>query len=149
MLRFSVLGLVLLLVAWFCFWFFSHCLAHFVVGKILGVNFLFYFVGTSSILKLNLPVVSLLAERFPVLGIKVDDKSFLEVAPSKRALMFACGAMASMILPVICVIFAILYLPMWIAILVGVITILNMLLTLFFSSKVGDLAKARETLHKR
>jgi hypothetical protein len=148
MLQSFVLSLVLLLVTWFCFWFFSHCLAHFVVGKLLGVNFLFYFVGKSSIIKLNLPFVSLLARSFPVLGIKVDDKSFLEVSSLKRALMFVSGAVASMTLPLICVIYALLYLPVWIAIVVGVITALNAVLTLFFSFKVGDLAKARKTLQR-
>jgi len=141
-----VLNIILLLAAWFCFWFFSHCLTHFVVGKILGVNFLFYFVGRSSVVKLNLPAVSSLARRIPVLGIKVDDVSLQIVAPNKWAIMFASGAVASMISPLISAVYAILHLPAWIGVFISVLTIGNIILTLVFSSKVGDLWKARKSL---
>jgi len=141
-----VFNVILLLAAWFCFWFFSHCLTHFVLGKILGVNFLFYFVGRSNIVKLNLPAVSSLARRFPVLGIKVENASLQRVAPHKRAIMFASGAVASMISPLICVVYALLYLPAWIGAFISVLTVGNIVLTLIFSSKVGDLWKARKSL---
>lgn len=146
-LPYSILNLLLMLVAWFSFWFFSHCLAHFIVGKILGVNFLFYFVGKSSIIKLNLPVVSSFAKRVPVLGIKIDKASFQQVSARKRALMFASGVLASMIFPTICIVYSLMYMSIWMTIFFAVLSISNVLLTLFFSSKVGDLAKARATLH--
>jgi len=141
-----VLNITLLLAAWFCFWFFSHCLTHFVVGKILGVNFLFYFVGRSSVVKLNLPVVSSLVRQVPVLGIKVDNASLQKISPHKRAIMFASGAVASMISPLISVVYAILHLPAWIGVFISVLTIGNIILTLVFSSKVGDFSKARKSL---
>src|SRR5438034_8020889 len=50
--------LLFLLVAWFCLWFFSHDLAHHVIGRIVGVGFRYYFLGRSSITKLSLPIVS-------------------------------------------------------------------------------------------
>lgn len=109
-LPYSMVSLVLLLIAWFCFWFFSHCLAHFVVGKILGIDFRFYFVGKSNILKLNLPVVSWLASRILVLGIKINHKSFQHVPKKRRAAMFASGTIASMTSPLISVIYASLFL---------------------------------------
>lgn len=130
-----------LLVSWFCFWFFSHCLAHFVVGKILGVNFLYYFLGPSALVKLNLPVASFFLRRFPVLGIKIDRRSLRNVSRWKRALVFASGAFASMISPTITLFYS-LNLEIWISGFIIFITAANIAFTLYFSTKVGDLRKA-------
>lgn len=138
--------LMLLLTSWFCFWFFSHCLAHFVVGRIFGVNFLYYFVGKSSLIKLNLPFISFFAKIFPVLGIKMDKASFKNLSPKKQAVVFASGALASMISPLICLIYAIIYLEAWIGGFLSVMTTGNIVFTLIFSAKVGDLSKARKSL---
>lgn len=138
--HFIIVGIVVLLLVLFPL---SNA---FCCGKILGVHFLFYFVGRSSFLKLNLPVVSSLAKRVPILGIKVDNVSLQRVAPRKRAIMFASGAVASMISPLICVAYAILYLPAWIGVFISVLTLVNITLTLFFSSKVGDFWRAKKIL---
>lgn len=140
------LGVLLLLASWFCLWFFSHCLTHLIVGRVLGMHFRFYFIGRSSLLRLNLPGVPLLLKRFPVLGIKIADESFRRVEPRKRALMFASGALASMTFPLISVFYAWLYLPTWITVIVGVFTASNILFTSYFSSKAGDFWKAKTTL---
>lgn len=141
-----LLKLMLLLVAWFCFWFFSHCLAHFIVGKILGVHFLFYFVGRSSLTKLNLPFILSLAKVFPVLGIKIDKASLRNISPRKQAVMFASGALASMILPITCSMYALLHLEMWFGAFLSIITAGNIVFTLIFSVKVGDLSRAKKAL---
>src|SRR5207244_5522478 len=62
--------LLFLLAAWFCLWFFSHDLAHHVIGRIVGVGFRYYFLGGSSITQLNLPIVSNVLRMFSVLGLK-------------------------------------------------------------------------------
>lgn len=144
-----LLKLVLLLVAWFCFWFFSHCLAHFIIGKILGVHFLFYFVSRSSLTKLNLPFISSLAKVFPVLGIKIDKASLKNISPRKQAIIFASGALASMISPITCPMYAILHLEMWIGAFLSIITAGNIVFTLIFSVKVGDLSRAKKALEVR
>jgi hypothetical protein len=140
------MSFILLLASWFCFWFFSHCLAHYVVGKILGIDFRFYFVGKSSILKLNLPLISRFASHIPVLGIKINQKSFQSVAKKRRAAMFASGAVASMTFPLASVIYASFRLQTWMAIFLIVLTIVNVFFTVFFSLKVGDLWKTKKTL---
>ena len=72
--------LLFLLAAWFCLWFFSHDLAHHVIGRIVGVGFRYYFLGRSSITKLNLPIVSNVLRMFPVLGLKIDKSSLKSVS---------------------------------------------------------------------
>src|SRR5437870_13330839 len=69
-----------LLAAWFCLWFFSHDLAHHVIGRIVGAGFRYYFLGRSSITKLSLPIVSNLLRMVPVLGLKIDKSSLTSVS---------------------------------------------------------------------
>src|SRR5207302_10219232 len=56
--RLFPVDLVFIFAGWCCFWFFSHDLAHHIVGRIVGVAFRYYFLGRSSITKQNLPIVS-------------------------------------------------------------------------------------------
>lgn len=144
-----LLNLTLLLVAWFSLWFFPHCLAHYLVGMGLGVRFSHYFLGKSSLVKLGLPIASAAMERVPVLGIKVDRRSLDRVSPLRQAVMFASGAAASMVLPATCVIFALDRAPLWVAALLAALTAGNVLFTLYFSPKVGDLSKAARAWKRR
>lgn len=145
-LLYSLPKLMVLLVSWFCFWFFSHCLAHFAIGKILGVNFLYYFVSKSSLTKLDIPIISFLAKLFPVLGIKIDRSTFKSISPKKKAMVYASGTLASMISPMVCLIYAVVYLENWMGAFLSLITAGNIVFTLIFSAKVGDLSKARNSL---
>jgi len=131
-----------LLVAWFCFWFFSHDLAHYIVGRIVGVGFRYYFLGRSTITRLSLPIVSNLLRMFPVLGLKIDKSSLNSISPNKVRAMYASGATSSMLLPwiVIPTGFAI-GLP--VGILITILTMANVGFTLYFSPQVGDLHHAR------
>jgi len=134
--------LLFLLVAWFCLWFFSHDLAHHVVGRIVGVGFRYYFLGRSSITKLSLPIVSNLLRMFPVLGLKIDKSSLKSASPNKARAMYASGVISSMFLPwlVIPTGFSV-GLP--VGILLTILTIANVFFTLYFSPQVGDLHHAR------
>jgi|SRR6266567_2245767 len=66
---------ILLLFAWFTFWFFSHDLAHHITGRLVGIKFRYYYLGKSAIRKLNLPIIPQLMNRIPVLVLKVDHES--------------------------------------------------------------------------
>jgi hypothetical protein len=129
------------LVAWFCLWFFSHDLAHHIVGRIVGVGFRYYFLGRSAITKLGLPIVSTV-RMVPVLGLKIDRSTLKSISPNRVRAMYAAGALSSMLLPwvVIPTGFGV-GLPVGI-LLVG-LTVANDLFTLYFSLRVGDLHHAR------
>jgi len=136
------LQILVILVAWFCFWYFSHCFAHYVVGKAMGIKFKHYFVGKSSITKLNSPLNPIF-KFFPVLGIKVDHETLKELSKNKKFVFYSSGALASMLTPTICLI------PAWqmgklIFGLMLLLTIGNVLLTLILSPRVGDLYRARK-----
>lgn len=62
----------------------THSLAHWVVGRLVGIKFTHYFLGGPP------P---------PRPGVKSDYASYLRTAPRKRALMHASGAVVTKILP--------------------------------------------------
>jgi hypothetical protein len=141
-LRSFPVEVLFVLVAWFCLWFFSHDLAHHVVGRIVGVGFRYYFLGRSVITKLGLPIVSTVLRMVPVLGLKIDRSTLKSISPNRVRAMYAAGALSSILLPwvVIPTGFAV-SLP--VGILLTVLTVANDLFTLYFSSRVGDLHHAR------
>lgn len=139
--RLLSVDVLFLLVAWFCLWFFSHDLAHHIVGRIVGVGFRYYFVGRSAITKLDLPIISNAARVVPVLGLKIDRSTLRTLSPGGVRAMYDSGAVASMFLP-------------WLVIPTGyavgslvelmliLLTLANLVFTLYFSTKVGDLHRA-------
>jgi len=148
----TVLGLVLLyfatyvmssvrmifaLMAFFTLWYFPHTLCHFIVGKFLGVNFSYYFVGRTGLRRLIKSVGKI---PIPLLGIKIDRNSFDEVARWRKRVMFLSGVSASMFLPVLCLVVPQPY-PYNVVILLIVFG--NIMFTLVTSYLVGDIWKAR------
>jgi hypothetical protein len=74
----------------------------------------------------------MVSQAVPVLGIRIDH-NFLEVPPKRRAIMFASGALASMFFPLVPLIYALHFLQMWMAQMVGLFTIVNVVFTIMFS----------------
>ena len=62
----------------------THSLAHWVAGRMVGIRFVYYFLG---------------GPRPPRPGAKTDYESYLKASPGKRALMHASGAVVTKILP--------------------------------------------------
>lgn len=139
----TTIRLLLLLVAWVCFWFFGHDLSHHLVGRVFRIEFEYYFIGRSTIRKLKLPVVAGVMRRIPVLGLKVNRSSFANASPGERRWMLRSGAISSMILPWIVLTASYAIGPVWLGVLFTLLTVGNDVFTLYFSPKVGDFAAAR------
>ena len=144
----TLLQLVFGLVASSLVMFFSHCLTHYVVGSLLGIRFRHYLVTLMPLRKLALPIVSPLARHVPVFAIKTDPQSLRAASGTRRAVMFASGTVASISLPLLLAAEAYFVLaPMvWSPLLA--IGILNLVFTLYFSPKVGDLSRAIDSLRR-
>src|SRR2546426_9334403 len=134
--------LIFIFAAWFCFWFFSHDLAHHIVGRIVGVSFRYYFLGRSAITKMSLPIASNLLRAIPVLGLKIDKSSLNSISPNNVRAMYASGTVSSMLLPWVVVPtgYAISF-P--VGILLTILTLANDVFTLYFSPQAGDIHQAR------
>ena len=112
-----------------------HDLAHWLVGRLVGIRFTAYF--------LKKPLLT------P--GLKIDYASYLRVAPGSRALMHASGAIVSKIAPF--AVFVAVYLPhraagydlfpswsLWAILAIGVVQIITDIL---FSTKKSDWKRVR------
>jgi len=136
LLRFSTY-----LLSWACLVFFPHCLAHFVTGRLAGVRFTHYLLSKSPMARLEVPIISVVASKIPVLGLKIDQSSLGSVSRGARAVMFVSGAAASMIFPFMVVVASFGRLP---AILNGGLLFLstaNVAFDLYYSPRAGDISR--------
>ncbi len=127
----TVAGLALLVAAgaWAVAW---HDLAHWIVGRIVGIRFVWYFFGGS----------------FPPRpGLKTDYATYLRTAPVARAWMHASGAIATKIAP-----FAALALwpasdaPWWSAAALLAFGLFQIATDVLFSVRLSDWKKVRREL---
>src|SRR3989304_6091627 len=68
----TIFILILGTLCWLLLWFFTHDLAHFLVGMVAGVRFSHYYLGRSDILKLKGIVPASLKQMLIVPGLKID-----------------------------------------------------------------------------
>lgn len=131
------LRFVLTLSSFFALWYFPHTLSHFIVGRLLGINFSYYFLGKTGLRRLikfvgRIPI--------PVLGIRINRDSFDGVARWRKRIMFLSGVFASMFLPVLCLVVP---QPYPYNMVISLIVFGNMGFTFPTSYLVGDVWKAR------
>lgn len=107
----------------------THCLAHWVVGRAVGIRFTDYFLGGP----------------FPPRpGLKTDYASYLRTAPTSRAAMHAAGAIATKLAPFVALAFwpgtaA----PWWSAAALVLFGVLQIVTDLLFSVKASDWKKVK------
>jgi hypothetical protein len=135
------LRFLIYLLSWVCLVFFPHCLAHFAVGRLVGVRFTHYLLGKSSITKLRLPVITAVSSVIPLLTLKIDRGSLRSVGPGARAVMFASGAIVSMVLPFLPVVVSVGRLPAIWSVCLLLLSIANICFDLYYSPRAGDLSR--------
>lgn len=133
------------MISFITLWFFPHCLAHYIVGRVFGIRFRYYFVGRSAIRKLNLPLVTGLAGRLPILGIRIEHRTLKKATPAGRFMMFSAGALASSLLPFLPVLFLFMKFPFHGSGFI-LLALINLGFTLYFSPKVGDIRRGLDLL---
>ena len=105
----------------------THSLAHWVVGRAMGMRFTHFFLGGPP------P---------PRPGAKVDYTTYLLVAPRKRALFHASGAVVTKILPFALIPFAVIAgVSRWVAFALAAIGVLQVVTDALFSIKSSDWKK--------
>lgn len=125
------------------FVFFPHCLAHFVVGRLVGIRFTGYSLGKSSVTKLRMPLVSDLASLIPILTLRIDRRSLRLASRGARAAMFGSGAATSMTMPFFVVAASFRHLPTSLTLLLAILAAANLMFDLYYSPKAGDLSRIR------
>lgn len=110
----------------------THSLAHWVVGRMMGMRFTHYFLGGP----------------FPPRpGAKLDYSTYLRVPPRQRAVMHASGAVVTKVIPFALIPAArALELPGWVTVLLVVIGAGSIVTDALFSVKTSDWKKVRREL---
>jgi len=111
----------------------THCLAHWVVGRAVGIRFTHVFLGGPP------P---------PRPGLKSDYATYLRASPRARALMHASGAIVTKLIPFAFLVPGLIWFfdwnwLMWLLLIVGVTQIVT---DLFLSTKVSDWKKVKREL---
>jgi hypothetical protein len=110
----------------------THSLAHWLVGRMLGMRFTHYFVGGPP------P---------PRPGAKTDYSTYLRVPPNRRAMMHASGAIVTKVLPFALIPVALqLDLEPWAVYLLTAVGLLQILTDVLFSTKTSDWMKVKREL---
>lgn len=113
----------------------THGLGHLVVGRMAGIRFTHWFVGSA---------------RRPQPGVKVDYNTYLRASPRSRAWMHASGALVTKVVP-----FVLLGLvlgadfPWWAAWLLAIQGVLQIITDALWSVKLSDWKKFRREMSYR
>lgn len=110
----------------------THSLAHWAVGRAMGMRFTHYFIGGPP------P---------PRPGAKLDYATYLRVPPTQRAIMHASGAVVTKIVPLALIPVArSLDLPAWVTYLLIVLAIAQIVSDVVLSTKSSDWKKVKREL---
>lgn len=141
------LAAVAMIVAWVLLYFFAHAIAHWTVGRVLGIRFLFYTVGGTGNPEGYPPGVRWVFKHLPFFGVQTEKVSMQKASPVARAVMWAAGVSSSALVPTLSALVAwrwhvpgsgpfLIFALIW-----GLATLASN-----WTSRTGDFSKARRAL---
>jgi hypothetical protein len=99
-------ALAAMIAAWLLLYFFCHGIAHWAVGRLLGIRFAFYTIGGTGNPE-GYPVgLRWLFEHFPFLGVQTDKASMQKASPMAKAIMWSAGVTSSAVVPTLSALWA-------------------------------------------
>jgi hypothetical protein len=140
---------VLMGVGWILLYFCCHAIAHWIVGRILGIRFAFYTIGGTGNPESWPTGLRWLFEHLPFFGVQTEKASMQRAHPIAIAIMWSAGVTSSAIIPALFTLWA------WhLGIPWGKLFFLVALfwaggtLASNWTSRAGDYSKARRALGK-
>ena len=136
-----------MIAAWLLLYFFCHGIAHWAVGRLLGIRFAFYTVGGAGNPAGYPPVLRWLFEHLPFFGVQTEKASMQRASPISKAIMWSAGVTSSVLVPALGAFYA------WSVRVPG--STLFLIFAVFWAigalssnwrSSTGDFAKARRAL---
>jgi hypothetical protein len=95
-----------LLVAWLLLYFCCHAIAHWVVGRIVGIRFAFYTVGGTGNPEGWPGGLRWVFEHLPFFGVQTEKASMQNATPTAKAIMWSAGVTSSAVVPALGVFWA-------------------------------------------
>ncbi len=95
-----------MLAGWVLLYFCCHAIAHWLVGRVLGIRFAFYTIGGTGNPQ-GWPVgLRWVFEHLPFLGVQTEKSSMQTASPLAKAVMWSAGVTASAVVPTAAVLWA-------------------------------------------
>lgn len=88
---------IAMIAGYFLIYFTSHSSSHYVVGRIVGIEFTHYSVGGSTHVSSYPPVMRQIFERLPFFAVHTNSQSLKSAPPVSRALMFGAGIVGTVL----------------------------------------------------
>lgn len=95
----TTLAVIAMVLAWVLLYFSSHAIAHWFVGRLVGIRFLFYTVGGTGNPQGWPPGLRWIFEHLPFFGVQTEKLSMQKVSPAARGIMWSAGVTSSAIIP--------------------------------------------------
>ena len=137
-----------MLAAWLLLYFFCHGIAHWAVGRLLGIRFAFYTVGGTGNPEGYPSGMRWVFEHLPFFGVQTEKAAMQNASPMAKAIMWSAGVTSSAVVPTLGALYA------WHADVPGskvflVFAVFWAIGTLAsnWRSRTGDYSKARRALH--
>jgi hypothetical protein len=144
----AAIGAIMMIASWTLLYFFCHGIAHWAVGRILGIRFAFYTVGGTGNPEGYPPGMRWVFEHLPFFGVQTDKASMQKASPRAKAIMWSAGVTSSAVVPTLGALCA------WRSSVPG--SKLFLIFAVFWAigtlasnwrSRTGDYSKARRALH--
>jgi hypothetical protein len=133
--------------AWVFLYFFCHGIAHWLIGRLVGIRFAYYTIGGTGNPSAYPAGLRWLFEHLPFFGVQTEKTSMQKASPTAKAIMWSAGVTSSAVLPTLGAICA------WRAGLPGskpflIFALIWAIATLAsnWTSRTGDFSKARRAL---
>ncbi len=97
----TAIAITTMLLAWVLLYFSAHAIAHWLVGRAVGIRFLFYTVGGTGNPEGWPPGLRWIFEHLPFFGVQTEKLSMQKVSPGAKALMWSAGVTSSAVIPTI------------------------------------------------
>ena len=92
-------AILAMIAAWVLLYFFCHGIAHWAVGRVLGIRFAFYTVGGTGNPEAYPPGLRWLFEHLPFFGVQTEKVSMQSATPVAKAIMWSAGVTSSAVVP--------------------------------------------------
>jgi len=92
-------ALASMIAAWILFYFFCHGIAHWAVGRIVGIRFAFYTVGGTGNAEGYPAGLRWVFEHLPFFGVQTEKASMQKASPVAKAIMWSAGVTSSAVIP--------------------------------------------------
>ena len=144
----GAIAAAMMIAAWLFLYFFCHGIAHWAVGRVLGIRFAFYTVGGTANPEGYPAGMRWAFEHLPFFGVQTDEASMMKATPTAKAMMWSAGVTSSAVVPTLSTVCA------WRVGIPG--SKLFLIFAVFWAigtlssnwrSHNGDYAKARRALH--